>query len=235
MSNRIHIYCDESCHLLNDRQKVMVLGAVWCNATRRASIGRKIKALKKKHGLATTFEIKWTKVSPAKLDFYLSLVDLFFDDQLIHFRGLVVPDKAVLDHDRFGQTHDTFYYKMWYLLLTHLIDNKHLFRIFIDIKDTKGSEKVGRLHQVLCNTHYDFDQTVIQDIQLVHSHDVPMVQLADFLIGALAYLHRGLSNNSAKIAVIEQIRRRSGYKLLLSTPPRESKLNVFVWRPQTFP
>ena len=232
MSNRIYIYCDESCHLLNDHMRAMVLGAVWCNASRRASIGRKLKELKLKFELPSTFELKWTKVSPSKLDFYLAVVNLFFDEPLLHFRGIVVPDKMALDHDRFGQTHDDFYYKMWYLLLTNLIDNRHRFRIFLDIKDTRGARKITKLHQVLCNSHYDFNQQVIQDIQLVHSHDVPIIQLADFFIGALAYIHRGLSESTAKQAVIERIRERSGHKLLRSTLPREQKLNVFVWQPQ---
>lgn len=30
MSETFNLYCDESCHLENDHQKVMVLGAVWC-------------------------------------------------------------------------------------------------------------------------------------------------------------------------------------------------------------
>ncbi|NHQ60865.1 DUF3800 domain-containing protein [Chlorobium sp. BLA1] len=30
MSEIFNIYCDESCHLENDRHKAMVLGAVWC-------------------------------------------------------------------------------------------------------------------------------------------------------------------------------------------------------------
>ncbi|EEW5233460.1 DUF3800 domain-containing protein, partial [Escherichia coli] len=32
MLNRrtFNVFCDESCHLLNDHNKVMVLGALWC-------------------------------------------------------------------------------------------------------------------------------------------------------------------------------------------------------------
>jgi len=30
MTNIYNIYCDESCHLENDGEKVMVLGAIWC-------------------------------------------------------------------------------------------------------------------------------------------------------------------------------------------------------------
>ena len=35
MSESIHIYCDESCHLENDGMKAMVLGALWCPASHR--------------------------------------------------------------------------------------------------------------------------------------------------------------------------------------------------------
>jgi len=29
MTEHIHIYCDESCHLENDHMRSMVLGALW--------------------------------------------------------------------------------------------------------------------------------------------------------------------------------------------------------------
>ena len=122
MSELIHVYCDESCHLENDQMRAMVLGAVWCPASHRAMLARKIKALKKQYGLPPQFEIKWVKVSPGQLGFYQALLDLFFDEPLLRFRGLVVPDKQALDHGRFAQNHDEFYYKMWYLVLNRLID-----------------------------------------------------------------------------------------------------------------
>lgn len=50
-SIHIHIYCDESCHLENDGMKAMVLGALWCPASHRKFLARKIKALKAAHGL----------------------------------------------------------------------------------------------------------------------------------------------------------------------------------------
>jgi len=52
---------------------------------------------------------------------------------MFNFRSVVVPNKDALEHGAFGQTHDEFYYKMWYLLLTHLVDDKHQFRVFLDI------------------------------------------------------------------------------------------------------
>ena len=49
MSEPINIYCDESCHLENDQQPLMVLGAVWCPADRTAEIAKRLRELKSKH------------------------------------------------------------------------------------------------------------------------------------------------------------------------------------------
>ncbi|MDO4777904.1 MAG: DUF3800 domain-containing protein [Cardiobacteriaceae bacterium] len=233
MSNTVHIYCDESCHLENDGMKAMVLGALWCPADQRKLLSRKIKALKAEYGLPASFEIKWVKVSPGKLPFYQALLDLFFDEAEINFRGLVVPDKQLLDHGRFAQSHDEFYYKQWYLLLSRLIDPESRYRIFLDMKDTQGQRKVEKLHQVLCNAHYDFDRSIIDTIEQVQSHDVLLLQLADLLIGALSYVHRGLHGSPAKQALVAHIRHRSGLRLEQSSLPSVKKFNLFVWRAQS--
>lgn len=109
---KYNIYCDESCHLENDRMKAMVLGAVWCQYDQKKYLFRKIKLLKQQYGIPSEFEIKWTKVSPSKLDFYKDIVNLFFDEPLLHFRAVVIPDKKKLNHLNFNQNHDDFYYKM---------------------------------------------------------------------------------------------------------------------------
>jgi len=233
VTQTIHIYCDESCHLENDGMKAMVLGALWCSAERQKFLSRKVKALKALHGLPPTFEIKWVKVSPGKLPFYQAVLDLFFDEPLLHFRGLVVPDKQLLNHGRFAQSHDDFYYKQWYTLLNRLIDPEKRYRIFLDIKDTQGRRKVAKLHDVLCNANYDFDRSIIDSIEQVQSHDVPLLQLADLLIGALSYVHRDLHGSPAKQALVAHIRQRSGLTLEQSSLWRAEKFNLLVWRAQS--
>ena len=232
MSERIHIYCDESCHLENDGMRSMVLGAVWCPASHRGMLSRKVQALKGSYGLPPSWEIKWTKVSPARLDFYLAAVDLFFDEPLLGFRGVVVPDKQALNHERFGQTHDDFYYKTWYQVLNRLIDPEKRFRIFLDIKDTRGKAKVAKLQDVLCSANYDFDRSIIESIELVHSHDVALLQLTDLLIGAIGYVHRGLDASPAKLALVEHLKNRSGLALTRSSLIKAKKFNLFVWAAQ---
>jgi len=72
-----NIYCDESCHLENDRQKSMVLGCVWCPERKTFAIAEHLRELKVKHGLKRSFEIKWTKVTPSKKLFYEEFLELW--------------------------------------------------------------------------------------------------------------------------------------------------------------
>jgi Protein of unknown function (DUF3800) len=228
----INIYCDESCHLENDHIKAMSLGAIWCDKTKIKHIAERIRALKTAHGLSRQFEIKWTKVSPAKLVFYLALIDLFFDTPELHFRGVVVPDKTLLNHVQFGQDHDDFYYKMFFTLLKVIFEPNQQYAIYLDIKDTQSQEMVKGLHDCLCNSQYDFNRETLNKIQQIRSHESELIQLADLMIGALSHLHRGVQTSVAKQALIEKIKVRSGYSLLQNTWYRESKFNLLIWRPQ---
>jgi hypothetical protein len=176
------------------------------------------------------FEVKWTKVSPARQDFYRDLIDYFFDDDDLHFRALIVPDKDKLRHYAFpGQDHDTWYYKMYFDMLKVILRPDARYRIYLDIKDTRGGKKASKLHDVLCNNMYDFSREVIERLQLIRSHEIEQLQLADLLIGAISYLNRGLQGNTGKMAVIRRMQKRSGYILTKSTLLREEKINLFQW------
>ena len=231
MAEIFNIYCDESCHLENDKKPVMVLGAVWCPYERVREISRNIRDIKLKHGLSKSFEIKWTKVSPGKLTFYLDLVDYFFSDLHLHFRGVVI-DKSKLNHSMYDQSHDDWYYKMFFVLLKEIIDPLSTYRIYIDIKDTRSEVKRAKLEQVLRNHNYDATGDIIKSVQQIRSHESQTMQLADLLIGGLRYCNEQLTNASmAKSKLIERIQQRSGKTLLQTTWPKESKFNVLIWRP----
>ncbi len=230
MSETLNVYCDESCHLENDHQQAMVLGAVWCPMDKTREIAVRLREIKQKHEMSASFEVKWTKVSPAKKSLYLDLIDYFFDDDDLHFRALIVPDKARLQHDAFpGQDHDTWYYKMYFDMLKVIFRPDAHYRVYLDIKDTQGAQKAAKLHEVLCNNMYDFSQEVVERLQLVHSHEIEQLQLADLLIGAVSYLNRGLHGNAGKMALIKRIQQRSGYTLTKTTLLREEKINLFRW------
>ena len=109
----INIYCDESCHLENDKQKAMVIGGISCPNSYRHIVYKDIQNIKLKHHLPY-IEIKWTKLSKSKIEFYKELIKYFFNNELLSFRTVVIPDKKQLNHSKYSQTHDEFYYKTYY-------------------------------------------------------------------------------------------------------------------------
>jgi hypothetical protein len=230
MTRIFNIYCDESCHLERDHQPAMVLGAVWCPLDKAKEIAIRIREIKEEHGLSPHFEIKWVKVSPARVRAYLDFVDYFFDDDDLNFRALIVPDKSKLHHEVFGQTHDEWYYKMYFDMLKAILWPGNKYRIYIDYKDTRGSSKIAKLRDVLCDNMYDFSREIVERVQLVRSHEVEPLQLADLLVGAVSYVNRDLSTSRAKMQLVERIRKRSGYELTRTTLLREDKMNLLCWR-----
>lgn len=230
MREEINFYCDESCHLENDDIRSMVLGAVFCPSSKRKEIFSRIKDIKIQNGLRPNVEIKWNKVCSSKVDFYKQVIDYFFDDDDLRFRALVVPDKSILKHDNFNQTHDDFYYKMYFDMLKVVLNTECSNNIYIDIKDTRSQEKVNRLCDILRSTHYDYKNQIIKKIQQVRSDEVEIMQLTDILIGALSYLHRGLKTSPAKLELIKRIQDRSGYSLMKNTFFTERKTNLLIWR-----
>lgn len=231
MSATFNIYCDESCHLENDRQPVMLLGAIWCPQEEVARLSKEVQGIKARH--KATGELKWTKVSRARLDFYLELVDWFLAEAPLHFRGLVVLHKDRLDHSQFNEgSHDDFYYKMYFSLLSKILSPDQQYNIYLDIKDTRSRLKLRKLGDVLCSDKYDFTSQMIGHLQNIRSHESYLLQICDFLLGAVSYRHRDLSSNPAKVEVIKHLEGRLGRDLLHSTPLREQKFNLFLFTPR---
>ena len=225
-----NIYCDESCHLENDHQPVMLLGAVWCPKSHVKKISAEIREIKSKHNARG--ELKWVKVSKARQLFYTELVDYFFKTPQLHFRCLVVDDKSKLDHDYFNLgSHDTFYYKMYYSMLKTILSPENRYYIYIDIKDTRSQNKVNKLREVLCNNVYDFTKQMIKNIQQIRSHESELLQLADLLIGSVSYKNRKLKENSTKVLIVNNIEQKIGQSLSLSTSLFKDKFNLFIFSP----
>ena len=107
------------------------------------------------------------------------------------------------------------------IMLKTIIDDRLNYEIYLDIKDTIGGTRVNQLREVLSNNAYDFDRKTIKRIQLVRSHEIELLQLADILIGAVMAENRGEIISNYKRAVIEKIKNRSGISLIKSTLPSE--------------
>ena len=222
-----NFYCDESCHLINDGNNIMVLGGIWCPKTEARSINDHIRAIKAANGIGLSTEMKWVKISHHKESAYLNLINYFFNEPNLHFRGLIVDNKNDLNHEAFNQTHDDWYYKMYFQMIKTILSPKDEYNIYLDIKDTRSKTKISKLHDVLSNSIYDFSHTTIKNIQVIRSEEVEIMQIVDILIGALAYFSRGLCKVDAKNDILRFIKDRSGYSLSKNTLYREEKFNIF--------
>lgn len=232
MNDLINVYCDESCHLPNDDSPIMVIGGISCPAKKYREIADQLFRIKKRHGIYKYAEAKWVKVSPSKLDMYKEMIDLFFADQDLRFRAVIATGKHQLSLDAFGLSYDDWYHRIYYLLLREMVSYGKRYAIYNDIKDTKGSEKIEVLKDVLNHTLYDFYDETISHIELVRSDQIQVFQLVDLLIGAIAYENRALTTSQAKLELIQHIEECSGRPLSYTTPRSEEKFNLFRWIPQ---
>lgn len=184
-----NIYCDESCHLENDGQRYMILGGMICEKNNRKIVKNDINEIKRKNGLKETAEIKWNKVSPSKLYYFKELVDYFFETDMLRFRAMII-DKTQINHEKFNQTHDDWYYKMYYELLKYLAEPKDNNYIYLDIKDTKSARKVEGVKNYLNLKMKEFEYEPVKHIQSINSQESCILQLADLFIGAIGYRNR---------------------------------------------
>lgn len=228
-----NVYCDETCHLEHDGINDMIIGAIWCPQNELREINNRIKEIKIRNGISQTSELKWTKISPSKIGVYKDLINYFFDNNDLHFRAIIIPDKSKLKHKMFQQTHDDWYYKMYFDMLKAILSPSDRYEIYIDIKDTHSYQMAQKLKDVCSNSMYDFSHFVIQRLQPIRSNEIQIMQLTDIMIGAIGYENRNFPadfvKSQAKQDIIELIKKRTNYSLKQTTLLREEKFNLFVW------
>jgi hypothetical protein len=228
---RYNLFVDESCHLEHDRIPVMCIGYIKVPHLAYKELYSIFEKIKEKH--KTLGEIKWNKFSKSRLPLYKNLVDFFFETPL-EFRCVLIKYKDRLNNEDYNQgSHDNFYYKMTYFLLKPNPIGLE-YRIFIDIKDTKGKQKLKKITEVFDNFHKG--ESPFVHFQHLRSHENIFFQLADLFIGAITYKTRVESKefepNDAKMDFIRYLESRSGFLLHEGTEPWESKFNIFDHQPK---
>lgn len=223
-----NIYCDESCHLENDGKKSMVIGGMSCPIDKVKMISFKIKEIKKSYSIPTHVEIKWNKISKSKDSFYFDLVDLFFNEESLKFRAIKILDKSKLSHMYFKQTHNVWYYKMYYDMLKHIIKNNSNYNIYLDIKDTKSGKQTKELKSYLNKI---VKNNNVEKIQQVRSYESEILQLSDLLIGAIGYEDRmDFDNiNQTKLEICKKIKGKFNLDFNKTTPFNSEKFSLLAW------
>lgn len=227
------VYCDESCHMQNDHKNFMVLGAVYCPENEVNNISKHIRKLKKQHGLKWSSEIKWTKISNSTINFYKDLIEYFFINPNLKFRA-VICDKRKLDHEKFHQTHDEWYHKMYYEMVRYLINSENSYEIYPDIKDTNSYHNFQDVANFLRIKLKDTNEKTIKKIQPIRSNESYVLQIADVLIGAMQYNKNGLKTSASKLEIIKLINEYVVDGIEETTPYNKNKFNILVWEPYEY-
>lgn len=183
------VYGDESCTSGN---RFLCLGAL---AIQRATVPTILENLKRVRDRHNTFgEVKWSKVSRSKLDFYREYVDVFFaascqDD--VHFRALYV-DTSTFNHHGFNSGNaEIGFNKLIYQLLLHKFGREygrtHGIEVFLDDRATKHDPEDLR---PMLNNHlakYGIRSSPFRRIRFRDSKNCDLIQLNDVLLGVVGF------------------------------------------------
>lgn len=224
-----NVYCDESCHLVSNDSKYMLIGAVYCPKNKVKKVNEYIEHLKENYNISNKIELKWNKIDKKSEKLYLDIINYFFNNDDLKFRVIVI-DKTKLDHEKYNQTENEFYHKAYYEMLKYIIIPGNSYNIYPDIKDTNSYY----YHQVMLDylriKMQDTNKKTIRKVQPIRSYEAPILQINDILIGALSYHYRNLSKNNVKLNIISEIRKLYQNDLNGTSYCSNTKFNIFMWR-----
>jgi hypothetical protein len=225
---KFEVYCDEALPDLftstKPRARYLMIGSLWLPADLREDAKGKIGRLRERHGVWG--EAKWTKISPAKVNFYSEIIDLFMSYGMdMRFRCIAV-DRTQVNmalHDGDGELG---FYKFYYQLLHHWILDFNDYRIYCDLKTNRDRTRLRVLKRCL---DYANKTATIDDLQSLPSTEVALLQLCDVLLGAASSrLNETLKPGSAKESLVSLLEARLDLRGTLSpTGAAEKKFNIF--------
>ena len=228
---RFEVYCDEANPDVltseSPRARYLMIGSLWLPVELRNEIKSRVAALRLRH--KAWGEIKWSKVSPNRRDFYVELIDLFvsYGDNL-RFRCIAV-DRTQLNLALHGNDGELGFYKFYYQLLHHWILDFNEYRIFCDVKSNRDPKRLPVLERCLSRANLT---SRIDSIQSLPSHEVVLIQLCDLLLGAASSrINDTLREGSAKAAVVQRLELALG-RALGPTHKTKEKFNIFKIRLQ---
>ncbi len=221
------VYCDESRQdLIAQKQsnKFFLIGGLWLPATLKDQIKKDIKNLRDKYSVKG--EVKWNKVSPSKIRFYCSLVDLFLShEDKLRFRCIVI-DSGNVDLKWHNDDKELGFYKFYYQLLHNWISDFNSYTVFCDTKTNRDPSRLKELTYCLRASNLSSD---VNFVQALPSHEVVLIQFVDVLLGAVSAKINNSITSQAKLSIIQRLEDGLKHELL-PTAVSEKKFNIFKIR-----
>lgn len=221
------VFCDESRHGGTAQNPYMSIGGLWLLSEEQNVHTINLRKLRESLGLRA--EVKWSKVSTAKLDGYKALVDYFFENQM-HFRAIVI-DQNKVDYAKHKDGDEELgFYTFYFEMLIKWLLAPNTYKLMLDFKKDREPRRTQVLKRCLeykvpigCQIH---------SLNVIDSVDSPLAQMADLLTGAVAASWCGFPKQTAKAELAEYIAGKANrYSLTREDiSPAFTKLNIFKIR-----
>jgi hypothetical protein len=224
---KFDVYCDEVRPDLFCSKKppvdYLVIGSVWSHREDRLALKTAIHELRNRHKVGGEF--KWQKVSPSRLAFYQDLIALFFSEgDRLRFRCIAVNHTKVDLVNYHNNDQELGFYKFYYQLLHHWIDDFNEYAVFCDHKLNWDMTRLQVLHRCLSAANIS---AKVDTVQAVPSDESVLIQLADVLTGAAsARINKTLNPNSAKQRLVQLLESKLG-RPIAPTTRNAQKFNLF--------
>lgn len=210
----------------------MLIGGLWISQELEAQVRDSIREVRAQHNLRA--EMKWTKVSETMLAAYKDFVDVFFKADALAFKCIVV-DTRLLDYKAFHKgDKELGFYKFYFQLISRNLFPQNLYWLYTDERKNRKSSRLATL--IVTVNRWCMKNKKVAPLRLIEprrSHNEDFIQLADILLGAIAYVWNGQTGSRAKLALVEHIARRINYSTLkFATRPTAKKMNVWKWEPK---
>lgn len=226
-----NVFCDESWHTTRSGGISVTVGALICPLPDVRSLSESVRSIKTEHGFKPDFEVKWTKISPAKADFYTDLVDLFLYHDGLRFFGAIMESETGSRTDS-RTSRERIHEELGRRLLDSVLRGPHRYRVYLDVRDTRGGTRLRRLRETVPTGPAGVDRPHVERIQQVRSHESEVMQIAHLLTGALAYANRGLGSNAGKTTVVARLREQLEPGGVTDISAQHgTKFDVQTWRP----
>lgn len=223
------IFSDES---RQSKDRYMVLAGIIINQNKVDKFDKTMSSYREKTNM--TSELKWSRVSNAKIKEYKIFVDHFFalcNTDIIHFKALII-DNHKVNHRRYSNGNkEEGFYKFYYQLFNwfgrlyfNFKREDTTFVIHPDYRNTKY--KLGDLRDILNNGFNKKHHPAIRPfaaIEPLDSKKSEIIQVLDIILGAIGYVKNGYtllgSSNKAKLEMCEYIRKKAGLRGLGQNSP----------------
>jgi len=222
---KYNIYCDESS-INNKNLLFMWIWAIQVEREYKNIVLKNLKELKKQYNY--NIEIKWRKVSPKTKDFYLSLVNFFFDNNLSFYSILINKEKLNLK-DYHNNDEELAFYKYYYFLMKNRFISWNDYYLYLDHRIKKDKDRIKKMSEF-----FEYESQLRQEnfnIKHIWEYDSNihlLIQLADFFIWAVCYQNNDLNNSETKKEILNLIIQRLWKNdLKFASNLHDEKFNIF--------